>query len=90
MNRSQWGRQVPSFNELCRRAGGRRGLNAWRRAMAVKHRCEIVLWQGVYGIGRGSQVRIVRQMGLHPSTISRHVRAVLRELWERDRQRSSG
>jgi hypothetical protein len=67
-----------SFNEVCRRAGGRRHYNSWRRFMKVSRRRDVMLLLVKYGYQQGVQARIARLLGVSEATISRDVRAALR------------
>lgn len=64
-------------SEANRRAAGRRHYNAMRRFNGDLRRVEVGKLITAYGLGRGVKARIARELGVHPSTISRD----LREMW---------
>jgi len=77
-----------TWEQACRRAGGRRRHNSWRQFMAIYRRYEVarLLLAGVgtrhgQGLLSGQQAAIARQLGVSPSTISRDV-AVLQQHWQ--------
>jgi hypothetical protein len=78
----EWGAPVP-FTEACRRAGGRRHYNAWRKIIVEYRRVQVSRLLRRHGLAHGAQAHIARALGVHPSTISRDVSALLREWRER-------
>jgi hypothetical protein len=73
-------RSTLSFDQLCRRAGGRRRYNLQRQMNAMERRKEVAALLKRYGPrASGVQVRIARALGVSESTISRdiqHIRAM--------------
>ncbi len=75
-----------TWGQVCRRAGGRRGYNAQRQFAAAYRRSEVARLL-LAGVGRrhsgltGQQAEIARQLGVHPSTISRDLAAIQRH-WQ--------
>lgn len=67
-----------SAEETIRRAGGRRRYNRWRRDCALYRQVQVFRLLREYGGEHGSITRIARQLGVHPSTVSRDVSSVLR------------
>jgi hypothetical protein len=82
---SDW-TMIVGNNEAARRAGGRRRYNLTRRFEAMRRQWRIVdlLSTGAYE-GRGRQSRIAEQLGVHRSTVSRDLRAILFPPWPRRR-----
>lgn len=77
-----WGTST-SFDEVCRRAAGRRRYNAVRQLRADLRRAEVVRLAHGLGIGfsaRGTCSRLAAQLGVHRSTVARDVRAILGSL----------
>ncbi len=75
-----------TWEQACRRAGGRRRYNSWRQFMATYRRYEVarLLLAGTgtrhgQGLLSGQQAAIARQLGVSPSTISRDVAALQRQ-----------
>jgi hypothetical protein len=67
-----------TFDEICKRAGGRRRYNAWRQFMREFRRIKItheILQTGDY---YGVQADLARKFGVHPSTISRDLAFIRR------------
>jgi predicted transcriptional regulator len=61
-----------TFDEICRRAGGRRRYNAARRKAADKCRSDVARMLCQYGRHkRGVQARIARELGVSEATVSR-------------------
>jgi hypothetical protein len=73
------GRAV-TFDEACRRAAGRRHYNSLRRLHALIRRSEVVRFWGESKGQAGWQARAARALGVHRSTVSRDVQALLDEL----------
>jgi hypothetical protein len=73
---SAWS-QPTSFNEVCRRAGGRRAYNALRRDRRLFRRVDVMRLLREYGYRRGVQARIATVLGVSEATISRDVKATL-------------
>ena len=71
-----WTRVVP-HDQATRRAAGRRQINAQRHREAERRRDVVVRMVGVYGLEHGVRQRIANELGVHRSTISRDIRAVL-------------
>ena len=70
---STW--SVPTTTqEVVRRAAGRRTYNARRQFDAAARRIEVLKMLRQYGLSRGTQAKIARTLGVHPSTIARDVR----------------
>ena len=77
-NKVAWSRPV-SFEEACRRAGGRRRYNAVRQFKALLRRQRVVELLLRWGMRRGVQSRIAVELGVHRSTVSKDVAALLPE-----------
>jgi hypothetical protein len=79
-NRGHWSEQT-SWDEVCRRAAGRRHYNSVRRFRATYRRCELARLLLVKGglTDRGTQARLARELGVSRSTICRDVARLLRE-----------
>ena len=61
-----------TFDEVCRRAGGRRRYNAERQRGAEKRRAEVARLLVKYGRHkRGTRARIARELGVSEATVSR-------------------
>jgi hypothetical protein len=60
-----------TWDEVCRRAGGRRRYNKMRQVRAFKRLMMVKSLCLGYGTGYGSQARIARELGVHRSTICR-------------------
>jgi hypothetical protein len=79
MNRESWARPT-THEEVVRRAAGRRHYNAVRQARAEQRRQKVLdlarNW-GVSLVEPGVQGALARQLGVHRSTISRDVAAIL-------------
>jgi hypothetical protein len=78
-NRGPWSEQT-SWEEVCRRAAGRRHYNSVRRFRALHRRCELVrLLSGKGGLtDRGTQARLARELGVSRSTVCRDMAVLLR------------
>jgi hypothetical protein len=73
---SAWSEPKP-FNEVCRRAGGRRAYNALRRDLKLFRRLDVTRLLLKYGHQRGVQARIATVLGVSEATVSRDVKATL-------------
>jgi hypothetical protein len=75
-----WSTEI-SFDEVCKRAAGRRRYNAERQAKA-RERFKIVLAATFppEGRKRGAQAQLARALGVHPSTVCRDVKRWKRTL----------
>ena len=79
MERSAWRRPSP-FDEVCRRAGGRRRFNSVRQARAIQRQGEVLRLLRQSRLAHGWQAHAARQLGVSPATISRDVVAIFRRL----------
>ncbi len=71
-----------SFNEVCRRAGGRRRYNLQRQLEARERRKEVGRLLDLYGNSiRGTQARIARELGVSEATISRDISSLQLKAW---------
>ncbi len=68
-----------SFENICRRAGGRRRYNNERKALAFFRQLCILYHLKTQGYSRGTLTALAQQHGVHRSTISRDVRRLLGE-----------
>jgi HTH domain len=66
-----------SLDEVKRRAAGRRAYNRRRQFLALFRQRRMVQLIGQYGLGRGVQSRLARELGVSRQTISRDVAALL-------------
>ena len=71
-----WGSPT-SWDEVCRRAAGRRRYHAIRRLQRDLRRQEVLERLVRYGLGHGVQARIGRELGVSEATVSRDVKALL-------------
>jgi hypothetical protein len=79
-NRSLWSADT-CWEEVCRRAAGRRHYNGVRRVRALLRRREVARLLLVKGglTTRGTQAALARELGVSRSTISRDVAYLLRQ-----------
>jgi len=95
--RESWG-AATGWDEVCRRAAGRRHHNAHRRTLQLYRRMLVSHLILRYGYYRGIQVRIARELGVSEATISRDVRAMwhpgrpvtIPASWTREREEEPG
>ncbi len=78
------------WEEICKRAGGRRHYNSWRQHMALLRQLEVarLMWQHTgKGVGGryGWQAAAARALGVSRATISRDA-AQLEALWRESRR----
>jgi hypothetical protein len=66
-----------SWDEVCRRAAGRRRYHAVRRVRRELRRKQVLELLVRHGHGHGVQARIARELGVSQATICRDVRALL-------------
>jgi hypothetical protein len=78
--RSFWSEQA-EWDEVCRRAAGRRHYNRMRRFRAAYRRYRLAQLLSVKGgmTERGTQARLARELGVSRATICRDVAYLLRE-----------
>ncbi|HVS36840.1 MAG TPA: HTH domain-containing protein [Gemmataceae bacterium] len=76
--REAWS-EPTSWDEVCRRAAGRRHYNGVRRCRAIVRRAEVARLLRVPGalFDRGTQARLARQLSVSRSTICRDVAALM-------------
>jgi hypothetical protein len=68
-----------TFDEICRRAGGRRHYNAWRGTLRLQRRCKVSRLLRTYPLfKRGTVTAIAEVLGVSVATISRDIQAILR------------
>lgn len=70
-----------TWDQVCRRAGGRRKYNALRQMDAQLRRAEVarlLIDEGFHLRHRGAQARVARRLHVSEATISRDVRAIFR------------
>jgi len=66
-----------TWDEVCRRAAGRRHYNAWRRVVAHDRQRRVLdYWRQSKG-RRGWQAEAAAALGVHRSTITRDMHALL-------------
>jgi hypothetical protein len=78
--RNNFWNQRTDFESVCRRASGRRRYNAVRHLDMLMRRqetAELALRLGRGFFGRGARAEIARRLGVHRSTISRDVKALV-------------
>ena len=75
MNTKKWGAPT-TWNEVVRRAAGRRHYNSVRAARRLLRRQMVARLILRDGTERGYQARIARELGCHPCVISRDVLAL--------------
>jgi hypothetical protein len=66
-----------SWDEVCRRKAGRDSYNSIRRVQRAERRYRVLELLTQYGMDRGVQARIARELGVSRVTISRDVKALL-------------
>jgi hypothetical protein len=75
-----WGAPT-SADEASRRAGGRRRYNNWRKLIRDLRRAQVWRLLGDYPIfHRGKVMAIAREFKVHPSTICRDIKALMRRM----------
>ena len=67
-----------TFEEVCKRAGGRRRYNAWRQFMRTLRRVEVVRRVRETGFYPGQAAALAEQFGVCRMTISRDLAAIRR------------
>ena len=68
-----------SWDEICRRAGGRRHYNAWRGTLRLERRCKVSRLLRTYPLfKRGTVTAIAGVLGVSVATISRDIQAILK------------
>src|SRR5512145_2953439 len=73
---SRW-KQATTWDEVCRRASGRRAHNQQRRHVMKARRHQVGALLVEYGPwNRGTQARIAKELRVSPATISRDVEAL--------------
>ena len=77
-NKAAWSRPT-SADEACRRAGGRRRYNAVRQFQAILRRKTVLELLLKLGHRRGVQSLIAARLGVHRSTVSKDIAAILTE-----------
>jgi hypothetical protein len=70
-------RAPTSWDEVCRRKAGRDRYNSVRRLQRAERRLRVLELLARYGMDRGVQARIARELGVSRVTISRDVAALL-------------
>ena len=70
-----------TFDEICRRAAGRRRYNAQRQTNAFWRARRVKEWLLSLGESKGAQKRVARELGVSEATISRDVQRLRRGLW---------
>jgi hypothetical protein len=79
MNNNRWPAYT-NFEVVRRRSGGRNRYHALRRFWREERRCAVMRLLGRYGWDSyGVLSRIARKLGVHRSTITRDVQALLRD-----------
>jgi predicted DNA-binding transcriptional regulator YafY len=80
MSEREWWSEPTSWEEICRRAAGRRHYNSIRQFRAAYRRMQVARLLNVKGglTERGHQARVARELGVSRSTICRDVRELLR------------
>lgn len=73
---STWSSPI-STSEANRRAGGRRHYNSMRQFTASNRAFKVLHLLEEYNFVHGARARIARELGVHPSTITRDLRKVL-------------
>ncbi len=69
-----------TWEAICRRAGGRRHYNTWRRDLAFMRRGDVLKqWRASRG-APGWQAKAAVALGVHRSTITRDVEALRAEM----------
>jgi hypothetical protein len=85
MSNKTW-RDATSWDEVCRRASGRRSYHRIRRFQRDYRRkqvCELICRYGVSSWG--ARARIARELGVSRATVTRDVQAIIRTsaYWQR-------
>jgi transcriptional antiterminator len=70
--------QALTWEQICKRAGGRRKYNRYRQANAFWRRLEIDLYLQCYGYEPGILAELARYYQVHRSTITRDVQRILK------------
>ncbi|MBI4230342.1 MAG: hypothetical protein HY608_05860 [Planctomycetes bacterium] len=68
-----------TWDQVCRRAGGRRRYRRWQRVVSVDRQIRalrLVVERGGLHV-RGVQAAVAREIGVHRSTVCRYVRSCL-------------
>src|SRR5438132_11335174 len=68
---------TPPHAEVAARAGGRRRYNSVRQFNSTLRRAQVIELAKEHGLGRGARAQIARELGVHRSTITRDLDAVL-------------
>ena len=66
-----------SWDEVCRRKAGRDRYNSVRRLQRAERRFRVLKLLGRYGMDRGVQARIAKELGVSRVTVHRDVKALL-------------
>ena len=66
-----------SWDEVCRRKAGRDRYNSVRRLQRAERRFRVLKLLSRYGMDRGVQARIARELGVSRVTVHRDVEALL-------------
>jgi hypothetical protein len=73
-----------SFDQICRRAGGRRRYNLQRQLNAMQRQKEVARLFREFGHVRGFQAQLARALGVSESTISRDLENIKILVFEDD------
>ena len=66
-----------SWDEVCRRKAGRDRYNSVRRLLRAERRFRVLELLSRYGMDRGVQARIAKELGVSRVTVHRDVKALL-------------
>ncbi len=66
-----------TWDQLCRRTGGRRHYNSWRQTMALLRQRKVINYWRESRDRHGWQAEAAMALGVHRSTITRGVRTLL-------------
>ena len=66
-----------SWDEVCRRKAGRDRYNSIRRLQRAERRFRVLKLLSRYGMDRGVQARIAKELGVSRVTVHRDVKALL-------------
>jgi hypothetical protein len=76
VSNNNW-RQATSWDEVCRRNAGRRAYNFKRGVQREVRLNEVVNLLVRYGLSRGVQSRVARELGVSRSVVCRDIQALM-------------